>query len=90
MIGMTNLNDSDPFNRPLTAGELAAYIRERNAATGADEADQHWPMPAEACTEVGSETLRRNRRDGVVAVLIMCASAAVSVAIIRAVYLWLS
>ena len=40
MIGMTNLNDSDPFNRPLTAGELAAYIRERNAATGADDADQ--------------------------------------------------
>jgi len=56
MIGMTNLNDSDPFNRPLTDGELAAYIRERNAATGADEADHRMPMPAEACTELGSGT----------------------------------
>ena len=56
MIGMTNLNDSDPFNRPLTAGELAAYIRERNAATGSDDADQRMPMPAEACTELGSGT----------------------------------
>ena len=56
MIGMTNLNDSDPFNRPLTAGELAAYIRERNAAMGADDADQRMPMPAEACAELGSGT----------------------------------